>query len=555
MWVPSQAPFFVQGDTAEALGVDEALVQVVAPAVGGGFGAKGDTYPEQIAMAALAIRLARPIRYVETRSENLLAMVHGRAQVQEVELAARRDGTVVGLRAHVVADMGAYPFSTYLPDLTRLMSSGVYRIPRIDFRWDAVVTNTTPIGAYRGAGRPEATAMLERCMDLLATELGMDPAEVRRRNLIPRDAFPYRTASGATYDVGDYELALDEALRLAGYESLRKEQAERRARGDRMLLGIGVSTYVEVTGWGAEFGSVEVVEDGSVTVLTGVSPHGQGHETSLAQIASGLLGVPMGQVRVVHSDTRLLPSGRGTMGSRSLQKGGSAVYRAGEAVVEKARRIAAHVLEAALEDVVLSDEGRIGVAGAPDRALTWGEIAAAAGDAARLPAGMGPGLVGRFDFDNEGNTFPFGAHVSVVEVDSETGLVRPIRHVAVDDCGRILNPMLVDGQVHGGVTQGLAQALYEEVTFDQEGNPLTSSLMVYEMPSAPEIPPIETFHPETPTPLNPLGVKGIGESGSVGSTPAVQSAVIDALSHLGVRHVDMPLTPEKVWRAIRDSRP
>ncbi len=554
MWVPSQAPFFVRDDVTAVLGLSEEQVRVIAPAVGGGFGAKGETYPEQILCAALALRLGRAVRYTETRSENLLAMAHGRAQVQEVEMGVRGDGTIVGLRVRVLADMGAYPGGTYLPWLTRLMACGPYRIPRVDFHHDCVVTNTTPVGAYRGAGRPEATAMLERAMDLVAAELDLDPAEVRRRNLIGPDEFPHETASGATYDVGAYEGALDAALRLAGYQELRTEQAARRLSGDRTLLGIGVSTYVEITGWGSEFGSVEVDGEGNVTVLSGLSPHGQGHETSLAQIASGLLGLPMERVRVLHSDTALLPSGGGTMGSRSLQKGGSAVYRAGEDVREQARRMAAHLLEAHVDDVAQSEDGRPGfhLAGAPDRFVPWPDVAAAAADAERLPEGIEPGLAARVDFENEGNTFPFGSHVAVVEVDAETGFVRLLRHVAVDDCGRILNPMLVDGQVHGGVAQGAAQALFEEVRFDEDGNPLTGSLMAYEMPSAAELPNVEIFHTETPTPLNPLGAKGIGEAGSIGSTPAVQSAVIDALSHLGVRHLDMPLTPERVWRAIRD---
>jgi carbon-monoxide dehydrogenase large subunit len=551
LWLPSQAPFFVREDAVTVLGLEPDRLRVIAPDVGGGFGAKGDTYPEHLVLIALAMRFRRAVRYVETRSENLTAMVHGRAQFQEVEIGATRDGTIVGLRVEVLADMGAYPIGHYLPTLTRKMASGVYRIPRIDFRFRCVVTNTTPIGAYRGAGRPEAAALLERAVDLLAAELGIDPVEIRRRNLIPPDAFPYETVTGGEYDVGEYEAALDEALRLAGYPELRAEQTARRERGERMLLGIGVSAYVEVTGWGTEFGSVEIHPDGTATAITGTSPHGQGHETAWAQIVSGILGVPMQEVRVVHSDTRLVPRGQGTMGSRSLQLGGSAVLRASEAVLEKARRIAAHALEASVDDVVLFDDGHVGVVGAPDRALSWSELAVAAGDPSRIPDGMEPGLSAGHDFDQGRNTYPFGAHVAVVEVDAETGHVRLLRHVAIDDCGRILNPMLVDGQVHGGVAQGVAQALFEEVLFDDEGNPLTGSLMAYEMPSAAEIPFFEVEHTQTPTPLNPLGAKGIGESGTIGSTPAVQSAVVDALSHLGVRHLDMPLTPERVWRAIR----
>jgi len=409
------------------------------------------------------------------------------------------------------------------------------------------------VNAYRGAGRPEATTLLERAVDLLAVELGADPAELRRQNLVPASAFPYESAVGTVYDTGDYARALDEALRLAGYEDLRREQAERRARGDRLLLGIGLSSYVEITGFAREFGSVEIDPDGAVTVLTGLSPHGQGHETALAQITSGILGIPIERVRVVHSDTGIVPSGEGTYGSRSLQIGGSAVWEACERVLEKARRIAAYVLEVAEADVVLHEDGRIGVAGVPERARSWEEIAAIAADPSRLPAGMEPGLAASGKFKQMDSTFPFGTHVAVVEVDVETGEARPIRHVAVDDCGRILNPMLVDGQVHGGLAQGIAQAMYEGVEYDDLGTPLTSNFASYGIPSAAELPVFVGAHTETPTPLNPLGAKGIGESATIGSTPAVQNAVIDAVAHLGVRHIDMPLSPERVWRAIRDA--
>ena len=551
VWVSTQVPFDVRNDLAEWLGMAKDRIRVIAPDVGGGFGAKLAVYPEYLVCAAAAVRIGRPVRWMETRSESMVNMTHGRAQLHDVELGATRDGTIVGLRVDILADMGAYPTATYLPPTTQMMLSGVYRIPRIACRGRSVVTNTTPVAPYRGAGRPEATALLERSMDLLAAELGMDPAEIRRRNLIPPDAFPYDTAVGTTYDVGDYERALDEALRLSGYERLREEQAERRARGDRVQLGIGLSTYVEITGFAREFGSVEVSPDGSATVLTGISPHGQGHETSFAQIASSVLGIAMNRVRVIHSDTGVVPSGEGTYGSRSLQIGGSAVWNASQAVLEKARRIAAHLLEVAEADLVHHDDGRIGVAGAPDRALTWGELATAATESPRLPEGLEPGLSASVKFKQRDSTFPFGAHVAVVEVDMETGEVRPVRHVAVDDCGGILNPLLVEGQVHGGLAQGIAQALYESVEFDELGTPLTSNLTSYLMPSAAELPGFVSSHTETPTPLNPLGAKGIGEAATVGSTPAVQNAVVDALSHLGVRHIDMPCSPERVWRAIR----
>jgi carbon-monoxide dehydrogenase large subunit len=553
MWIPCQAPFWMRDEIADALGIERDEVRVIAPAVGGGFGAKTATYPEHMVVAALAHRLRRPVRCIETRSENLTVMSHGRAQVQDVELGAKRDGTLVGLRVRVVADMGAYPMGTYLPSLTRKMACGVYDIKRVDFHALSVVTNTTPIDSYRGAGRPEATALLERAVDMVAAELRLDPAEVRRRNLIPKDDFPVTTVTDGQYDSGDYGRALDEVLRRAGYEELRREQAERRARGDAKLLGIGISCYVELTGWGSEFGAVEVEPDGSVVVLTGVSPHGQGHETAFAQLASDLLKVPFDRVTVRHSDTAVVPKGDGTMGSRSLQLGGSAMWNAGEEVVEKARRIAAHLLEASVDDVELSDDGRVGIVGAPDRSYTWADLATVASDPSRLPEGVDPGLRANHDFDGGGNTYPFGAHVAVVEVDAETGRVQVLRHVAVDDCGRIINPMLVEGQQHGGIAQGMAQALFEEVVFDEGGNPLTGTLMSYEFPSAADLPRFETSNMETPSQRNPLGAKGIGESGTVGSTPAVQNAVIDAVSHLGVRHIDMPLSPERVWRAIREA--
>ncbi|HEY6677836.1 MAG TPA: xanthine dehydrogenase family protein molybdopterin-binding subunit, partial [Actinomycetota bacterium] len=551
VWVSTQAPFDIRSDLAEWLGLSKDRVRVIAPDVGGGFGAKLAVYPEYLVCAAAAVRLGRPVRWKETRSESMVNMTHGRGQVHDVELGARRDGTVVGLRVDILADMGAYPMATYLPPTTQMMLSGAYRIPRIACRVRSVVTNATPVGPYRGAGRPEATALLERSMNLLALELGLDPAEIRRRNLIPADAFPHTTAVGTTYDVGDYGRALDRALRVSGYERLREEQAARRGRGDRIQLGIGLSTYVEITGFAREFGSVEVHLDGSVTVLTGISPHGQGHETSLAQIASGVLGIPMDRVRVVHSDTGVVPSGEGTYGSRSLQIGGSAVWNASQAVMEKGALVAAHLLEVGKEDIVQHEDGRIGVAGAPDRAFTWSELATAATEPLRLPNGLDPGLSASGRFKQRGSTFPFGAHVAVVEVDLETGGVRPVRHVAVDDCGRILNPMLVEGQIHGGLAQGIAQALYESVEFDELGTPLTSNLASYLMPSAAELPGFACSQTETPTPLNPLGAKGIGEAATVGSAPAVQNAVVDALSHLGVRHIDMPCSPERVWRAIR----
>jgi carbon-monoxide dehydrogenase large subunit len=547
LWVSNQHPFGVRDPLAGALGLPAAKVRVACPAVGGGFGAKIGLYAEYVVIAAAARRLARAVRWVETRSESMTAMTHGRGQVQHVEVGAKADGTIVGLRGHLIADVGAYPqLAVFLPTLTRMMAAGVYTIPKIDVRASVAVTNTTTVGAYRGAGRPEAAALVERAVDMVAAELGLDPVEVRRKNLIPPFREPHTTVVGATYDVGDYGAALDEALRLAGYDELRAEQKARRERGDRLALGIGVSVYVEVTGAGPvpEFGSVEVHADGSVTARTGTSPHGQGHETAFAQIISATLGVPMRSVQLLHSDTDAVPEGQGTYGSRSLQLGGSSILLAAETVLAQARERAAQLLEAAPADVVLFDDGRLGVVGTPARALDWSELLADGGDPLRAEA----------KHPQAAQTYPFGAHVSVVEVDTETGAVHLLRHIAVDDCGRVLNPLLTEGQVHGGLAQGIAQALFEEFSYDAEGTPLTATLADYLMPSAAELPSYETAHTETPTPLNPLGAKGIGESGTIGSTPAVQNAIVDAVGHLGVRHIDMPCSPERVWRAIETAR-
>ena len=555
LYAPAQAPFWTRDTVAEALGLPPDRVRVVVPAVGGAFGARIHPYPEQVAVAALAWRLGRPVRQVESRSETMLAMTHGRGQVQEVELASTRDGRITGLRARLLADGGAYPAeATSMPSSTRYMASGVYRIAKVEVAWQCAATNTTPVAAYRGAGRPEATAMVERAVDLLAARLDMDPAELRRRNLIPARAFPYTTATRARYDSGDYQEALDRALAAAGYDDLRADQAARRQRGDVRQLGVGLSVYVEVTGFSSEYGAVTVEPDGRVTARTGVTPAGQGHETAFAQLVGAILGVEAGQVGVVHSDTFAVPRGEGTMGSRSLQVGGTAVAEAATQVLEQARALAAHLLEAPVEDVAVFPGEGLGVAGAPETALGWAELAAAVADPDRRPPGMDAGLEAAADFKLERSTFPFGAHVAVCEVDTETGLARLLRHVAVDDCGRVHNPMLAEGQVHGGIAQGVAQALFEEVGYDEAGNCLHGNLASYAMPSAADLPAFETERMETPTTLNPLGVKGIGESGTVGATPAVQNAVVDALSHLGVTHIDMPLTPERVWRAIRAAR-
>ncbi len=544
MWASSQVPFRVRTQVADALGLQEAKVHVIAPDVGGAFGAKLMTYPEQSVLAAVALKLDRPVRWFEYRSENMVAMSHGRAQVQDVALGATRDGKLVGLDLEIVADCGADAgLGAALPGFTMLLSSGVYDIPKIRVRTRTALTNTTIVSAYRGAGRPEAISMIERAMDMLAFELGLDPAELRRRNFI-RGGFPFTTAAGATYDSGDYPGALEVALEAVGYDELRREQKARRERGERVLLGVGISSYVEMTAvqLTSEFGFARVSADGSFTVGAGTSSSGQGHETAYAQLAASLLDVPMGRVSVVQSDTNQLRSGDGTYGSRSLQLGGSAVRGACIALIEKARVETARRLEASVEDIERTPDGGFAVRGVPGSSLSWAELAAEAM------------LIAEDEFEQDGQTFPFGCHVAVVEVDVETGEARLIRHVAVDDCGTILNPTLVEGQVHGGVAQGAAQALYEEFVYDADGNPLTTSLVDYAIPTIGEIPFIETLHTETPSPLNPLGAKGVGESGTIGSTPAVQNAVIDAVSNLGVRHIDMPLHPMRVWEAIQGAQ-
>jgi carbon-monoxide dehydrogenase large subunit len=547
VYVSTQMPHGFHATLCRLLGLEADAVRVVTPHVGGGFGAKAGVAAEHLVVTAAARRLGVPVAWIETRSENLVAMPHGRGQVDYVELGFDDEARITGMRLRVVSDAGAYAgFGGALAiGPTRLMAQGVYRIPVIHYDVAAAVTNTTPMGAFRGAGRPEAAELLERAMDLAADELDIDPVELRRRNLLPADSFPLTSVMGAAYDSGNYQAALDEALRVAGYDDLRAEQVERRKRGDRLALGIGVSVYVEVTagGGGQEFGRVDVHEDGSATIRVGTSSHGQGHATSFAMIVADRLGIPVESVHFIQSDTAEVPRGGGTGGSRSLQIGGNAVRQATEEVWDAARELAAAELEASVEDIVVTDDGRVGVAGVPARALTWGRLA-------QLASAGGGQLQAAVDFVQSGATFPFGAHVSVVEVDLDTGLARPVRHVAVDDCGRILSPMIVTGQQHGGIAQGMAQALWEQMVYDAEGNPLTANLADYAMPSAAELPSFEASNTETPSPLNPLGAKGIGESGTIGSTPAVHNAVIDALSHLGVRHIDMPCTPMKVWQAI-----
>ncbi len=545
----TQAPHGVKATLQEWYGLDDDHVRVKTPDVGGGFGPKIGAYPEEIILGWISKQLGRPVRWVETRSENMVGMGHGRGQWQTVKIGGDRDGTVKAYRLNVVQDSGAYPaLGAFLTFMTRTMTSGVYDIPAVQFNAKSIVTNTTPIVAYRGAGRPEATTAIERAMDLFAAEVGMDPADVRRANLIPADAFPFTTPTDTVYDVGDYERSLDLVLEAAGYGDLRAEQASRRAAGGPLQIGIGVSVYVEVTAGpqaGAEYGRVVVHPDGTATAYTGSSSHGQGHDTSFAMLVNGALGIPLEDVVVVHGDTDEIARGVGTFGSRSLQLGGSAIHEASGLVVDKARQIAADLLEADPADLELdAGTGSFHVAGTPAVSRSWAEVATAAGP---------DGIEAETDFTATSPTFPFGAHVAVVEVDTETGLVRLVRMVTCDDAGTVLNPLIVEGQRHGGIAQGVAQAIYEHVQYDEDGNPVTANLADYTMISATELPSFELVTMETPTPHNPLGAKGIGESGTIGSTPAVQSAVCDALAGLGIRHVDMPCTPERVWDAIRSA--
>jgi aerobic carbon-monoxide dehydrogenase large subunit len=553
VWAGSQQAHGHRNVFSSTLGVDRNLIHVKVPDMGGGFGAKIATYPEQILTGAIALKLGRPVRWEESRRENMVAMSHGRAQTHNMTMYAGRDGRVRRVEWQVTQDAGAYPlYGAEIPLFTRRMTAGPYLIPEIEFTSRSVVTNTTPTHAYRGAGRPEATFSLERLMDMLAAELGMDPAEVRRRNFIPPDAFPHVTASGERYDTGRYADALELALDTAGYDELRAEQRRRRESGDRLQLGIGVGSYVEITAPGGrkDWGRVEVHTDGSATIFSGASSHGHGHETTFTQLASQVLKVPMERIRFVQADTDRIVRGGGTMGSRSMQMAGSAIVRAGDSVIEKARQIVAHAAEARLEDVVQFDDGRIGVTGVPDTGRTLGEIAQLASDPALLPEDMEPGLDADDIWVQEHATVPFGTHLSVVEVDTETGDVTLLRHIACDDPGTVFSRMIVDGQVHGGVAQGVGQALYEHVQYDEAGTPLTSNLTSYLIPTGVVLPAIEIERTSTTTDQNPLGVKGIGEAGTIGSTPAVANAVIDALRPFGVDHLDMPLTPSKVWKAL-----
>jgi aerobic carbon-monoxide dehydrogenase large subunit len=549
-WIPNQGAQGTKGALVGALGVAPETVRIITPDVGGGFGAKFGVDPEAVLTCWIAQQLGRPARWSETRMENLVGMTHGRAQQHKVTIGGLRDGTVLAYRIEILQDCGAYPrIGAFLPSLTILMTPGPYNIPRAESWATAVATNTTPIGAYRGAGRPEAAAAIDRAIDLFASAAGVDPAEVRRKNLLPKFTEPHKTAFGAVYDSGDYITALERALEAADYPALRAEQARRRQSGDTLQLGIGLSSYVEITGAGGEAGgpnengTVEVHPDGTATVLTGTSPHGQGHQTVWAMLVSDELGIPIDKITVKWGDTDLIPEGGGTGGSRSLQLGGAAVQQASRELLDVARDRAAETLEASPADLEFDiGTSSFSVKGDPDVSVPLSSLA------------QTERLFVRSVFTQPGATFPFGTHVAVVEVDTETGKVFFRRIVTVDDAGTVMNPLLAEGQRHGGIAQGAAQAFLEEVVYDEDGNPLTATFADYPFLSATEVPSFELVNMETPTSYNPLGAKGIGEAGSIGSTPAVQNAVIDAVAHLGVTHIDMPTSSQRVWRAINAAR-
>jgi carbon-monoxide dehydrogenase large subunit len=544
VWSSAQMPHDLRSAIAERLDLAENQVRVITPDVGGAFGAKINVYPEEILVAYLARQLGKSVRWVEQRSESFNATIHGRAQHAELEMAFDSGGQILGLRGRVVADLGAYALETTLGNLpgTILMLQGPYEIPAVELEMLGVYTNATPTGAYRGAGRPEATYYLERLLDMGARELGLEPAEIRRKNLIT-GPFPYKTRTGARYDSGAHPEVLQKLLEVTNYPQLREEQAQARSQG--RLVGIGLCCYVEITGYGWETGGVRVNPDGSVVILTGTSPHGQGTQNAFVQIVADLLGIAPERFSVVQGDTLAVPYGMGTAGSRTLSVGGSAVKKAGEMVRDKLIKIAAHLLEAAPEDIELGEQGW-GVRGT-DKLVGMEQILATAFSHRKLPPGMEPGLEGHSSFSLKEANYPFGSHLAMVEVDRETGLVRVLRYLAVDDCGVVVNPLLYEGQQHGGIAQGIGQALYEGIHYDNEGQNLTASFLEYTLPRADQIPWMEPHHHQTPSPTNPLGVKGVGEAGAIAATPAVVGAVMDAL---GIAHLDMPLTPEKVWRRI-----
>ncbi len=565
VWTSSQIPHLVRLLLALVTGHPEHQIRVVAPDVGGGFGCKLYLYAEEVIAFVVAKQLGRPVKWVEERQENYLATTHGRDHIGDWEIMGNRDGTITGIQGTVYANMGAY-LSTFAPAIPTylfgLMLVGPYKIENVRCKVIGVFTNTTPVDAYRGAGRPEATYIVERLLDIFAAEVGMDPAEVRRKNLIPPFEDGYEVATGVIYDSGDYEAGLDKALGMLGYEEFRKEQAAAREQG--RYLGVGLSTYVEICGMapsavaytlGARAGVwesslVRVHPTGKVTVYSGASGHGQGHETTFAQLAASQLGVPVEDVEVVESDTAQVQQGTGTFGSRSAVVGGTAIHMSTEKIKDKAKKIAAHMLEASPEDVVYED-GRLFVQGAPAEGKTFQEVALAAYWYDGLPEGVEPGLEATSIYDPQNFTWPFGTHICVVEVDPDTGDTEVLRYIAVDDVGNVINPMIVEGMVHGGVAQGIGQALCEEGVYDDEGQLITGSMLDYAVPQAASLPAFETARTVTPSPTNPLGVKGAGETGTIAASPAVINAVVDALAPFGVRHIDMPAKPERVWGVVR----
>lgn len=569
LYSATQIPHILKVMTAVTLGIGENKLRVVAPAVGGGFGSKLNVYAEEIICSALALRKGVPVRWTESRSEAALATIQGRGQVQDIALAADADGKVQAVKARLLADMGAYLqlVTPGIPLLGAFLYHGCYDIPHYSFVCTGVFTNKTPTDAYRGAGRPEATYAIERAMDSLAAAVGLSPEEVRARNFIKADAFPYTSCAGLQFDSGDYHAVLDRATELAGLDARRAEQARRRAAQNPRQLGIGFSSYVEMCGlapsrvlaslnYGAggwEAATVRVLPTAKVQVVTGATPHGQGHETAWSMIVADRLGIDPDDVEVLHSDTAVSPTGMDTYGSRSLAVGGTAIYMATERVLDKARAIAAHRLEASPDDLEYAD-GAFRVRGTPASSVAFGEIAFAAFTAHDLPDGMEPNLEAHATYDPPNFTFPNGTHIAVVEVDTETGAVDVIDYAAVDDCGRQVNPLIVEGQVHGGILQGAAQALYEDAVYTDDGQLATASLVDYLVPSAAEAPRYRLDSHVSPSPTNPMGVKGIGEAGTIAATPAVINAIVDALRPLGVTDVEMPASPQTVWRAIEAAR-
>ena len=559
IWSSTQNPHVLRTFVARLTGLGQDRVRAIAPEVGGGFGAKINVYGEEYVAAALSKRLGLPVKWVEDRSEAFLATIHGRGLIAYVDLAARRDGMVLGLKLRIIADVGAYNMllTAGVPTNSMTMANATYAFPAIRATLTEVFTNKTPTDAYRGAGRPEAAYFVERAMDMLAREIGMDPAELRRKNFIRPEQFPYRTEMGGTYDSGDYEKALDRALELAGWEALKAERAA--ARADGRVVGIGLSMYVEICGMGPsssvppggwEHSQVTVERDGRISATTGASPHGQGNETTFAQMLADQFGVPIEHVTIHHGDTAVVKQGIGTFGSRSQAVGGAALHLAGTKVKTKMAKFAAALLEAHEEDLVF-ENGAIFVKGAPASAKPFAEVAAWAYKPAKLPEGLSPGLSDEAFFEPGNNTYPFGCHIAMLEIDRETGEPRLLKMVAVDDAGNLINPLIVEGQIHGGLAQGIGQALIEEVAYGADGQPLTASFMDYALPRASDFPRFELGATVTPTPVNPLGAKGVGEAGTIGSTPCIVNAAVDALSPFGVRHVDMLLRPEKLWRLMQ----